>query len=46
MNGSKINTNDCKLIMIYFAKIFVLQHTDRIVTKNKWIVYNIMLEKK
>ena len=30
---SKTSTNDCKWIVRYFAKIFVLQHTDQ--TKKK-----------
>ena len=38
-------TNDCKRIMIYFAEIFILQHTDQTRTKNKQIVYSNLREK-
>ena len=38
MNKYKIGANDCTRIMIYFAEIFVLQHTYQTRTINKLIV--------
>ena len=54
MNKSKISTNNCKYIMIYFVENILLQHTDWNRTINKLIVSintrlsennNLMIEK-
>ena len=54
MNKSRISTNGCKRIVMYFAELCVLQHTDQTQTINKLIVSsntrlrennNMMIEK-
>ena len=40
INKSKTSMKDCRWLVVYFAKIYVLQHTDLTRTKNKIIVYS------